>query len=88
MKEYLKELYLALMGRRHQYQLTFRSPPGQIVLADMARFCRANDSTFHPDARVQAMLEGRREVWLRIQDHLHLPPDELFTLYSKLPKGG
>lgn len=85
MKEHLEKLRLALMGRRHQYQLTFRSPPGQKVLADLARFCRAHRSTFHEDARAHAMAEGRREVWLRIQEHLQLPPDELWRLYSGLP---
>lgn len=49
---------------------------------DLARFCRADQSTFHADARVHAVLEGRREVWLRIQEHLRLSDEELFTLYN------
>jgi hypothetical protein len=28
------------------------------------------------------MLLGRQEVWLRIQQHLQLPPETLFALYS------
>lgn len=82
MKEHLEKLRLALMGRRHQYQLTFRSPPGQKVLADLARFCRAHRSTFHEDARAHALAEGRREVFLRITEHLQLSPEELWRLYS------
>jgi hypothetical protein len=31
------------------------------------------------------MLEGRREVWLRIQKHLNLSPDELVKIFN--PKG-
>jgi len=81
-KEYLDNLRLSLMGRRHQYQLTFRSPPGQVVLTDLARFCRANQTTFHEDARLHAVAEGRREVWLRIANHLHMAPDQLWALYS------
>lgn len=50
------------------------------VLADLARFCRAHESTFHPDARVHAQMEGRREVWLRITEHLGLSPEELLNL--------
>lgn len=58
------------------------------VLRDLARFCRAHRSTFHPDARVHAMLEGRREVWLRIVENLNLTEDELFELHTvRDPKG-
>ena len=28
------------------------------------------------------MLEGRRAVWLRIQEHLQLPEEELWNLYD------
>lgn len=52
------------------------------VLADLAKFCRAYDSTFHPDSRVHAELEGRREVWLRIQNHLKLSDEELYQIHN------
>lgn len=68
--------------RKRDYQSTFLSPAGQAVLRDLAKFCRANTSTWHADARGQAGLEGRREVWLRIQQHLGLPSEELLKLYS------
>lgn len=45
---------------------------GQKVLADLGRFCRANSSTFHPDARTHALLEGRREVILRLLSFLKI----------------
>ena len=54
----------------------------QGVLDDLRGFCRGDRSTFHPDARSHALLEGRREVWLRIQQHLELTPDQLLVLYS------
>lgn len=82
MKEYWEKLRLALMRRRHQYQLVFRSLPGEYVLADLARFCRAHESTFHDNERVQSKLDGRREVWLRIANHLNMSPTELWELYS------
>lgn len=72
-----------LRNRKRDYCFTFRNNRGgSAVLADLAKFCRANESTFHSDPRVHAVLEGRREVWLRIQQHLNLTPDELFALYT------
>lgn len=52
------------------------------VLEDLARFCRAHQSTFHKDAKVHALLEGRREVFLRIAEYIGLSPDELLTLHK------
>lgn len=74
-----------LRGRRRSYQLTFSSPAGNEVLLDLAEFCRANVTTFHPDPRVAAQLDGRREVWLRIQQHLHLSGEQLMELYKGRP---
>ena len=71
-----------LGARQYNYQKTFRSPTGEVVLRDLARFCRANTSTFHEDARLHAVAEGRREVWLRIQNHLNLSPEDLWRLTS------
>lgn len=71
-----------LRDRRRSYLLTFnkQSPAAQEVLIDLARFCRANESCFNSDPRIHAVLEGRREVWLRITQHLHLTPEQLFAL--------
>jgi hypothetical protein len=54
----------------------------EAVLEDLRRFCRANETCFNADPRIHAALEGRREVWLRIQQHLDLTPDQLLKLYS------
>lgn len=59
-----------------------RSADVAVVVADLARFCRGSISTFHSDPRVHAALEGRREVWLRIRDHLDLRLDELIAKYT------
>ena len=67
--------------RKRTYQLAFGTPAGQEVLIDLAKFCRANSTTFDPDPRLHAVLEGRREVWLRIANHLHLTQDQLYALY-------
>ncbi len=50
------------------------------VLRDLSEFCRARKSTFHEDPRMHAVLEGRREVWLRIEEHLNLSPTDLYKL--------
>lgn len=77
MKDKLRSIFST---RQQQYKQTFRGPVADEVLRDLARFCRANSSTFHEDARLHALAEGRREVWLRIQNHLKLTPDELWRL--------
>jgi hypothetical protein len=85
--EFLDKLRIALNDRRYAYQKTFNGPPAEIVLKDLARFCRAHHSTFNPNDRAHVLAEGRREVWLRLQHHLKLTPDQLWDLYSGLPKG-
>ena len=57
-------------------------PMTRIVLEDLAKFCRAGKSTFHADPRIAAQLDGRREVFLRITQHLGLTGDELMEIYS------
>lgn len=73
-----------VFARKHAYQLVFDkdNQAAKQVLKDLVRFCRANKTTFHADPRAHAVLEGRREVWLRIQQHLQLAPEELFKLYG------
>jgi hypothetical protein len=68
--------------RRTAYAKTFDGPMGAEVLADLAKFCRATETTYHADPRVHAALEGRREVWLRISRHLNLSDDQLFALHA------
>lgn len=76
---------LDIIQRRQQgYHHTFKKGDrfSNDVLADLSRFCRANESTDHPDPRVAARLDGRREVWLRIQQHLNLSLPELYELFA------
>lgn len=73
-----------LMYRRTAYirVFDFDNANSQAVLADLFKFCRAEESTFNVDPRLEARLDGRREVWLRIQHHLRLTPEQLWVLYS------
>ena len=59
------------------YRIAFAGASGEAVLADLARFCRANEPCFMENQRYHALLEGRREVWLRIQNELNAPVEEL-----------
>ena len=70
--------------RKHKqtYQQTFASPVGQEVLRDLAKFCRAAETCFDTDTHVQANLEGRREVWLRIQKFLNLSSEQLYGILN------
>ena len=71
-----------LRSRRWAYINTFNNPVGEKVLKDLSQFCRAHEITFHENERVDALLQGRREVWLRIQQHLKLSDEELWRLYG------
>lgn len=80
--------YLGL--RKKSYSATFgvAGIVGNEALKDLARFCRAFDTCFVPgDAAMSDLLEGRREVWLRIQQHLHLQPEQLAGLYKAVVQG-
>jgi len=74
-----------LVTRGQAYRKTFKNVYGERVLIDLARFCRANESTFVPDPRAEGVLQGRREVWLRISKHLNLTEDQLQDYFN--PQG-
>lgn len=73
-----------LRRRRTDYLAVFKldNPASVRVLEDLAVFCRANETCFHSDPRLHAVAEGRREVWLRIQQHLNLTSEQLYKLYG------
>lgn len=84
LREAAGRLFDFLKRRRQAYQQTFgkNNFAAQEVLMDLALFCRANQTTFHEDPRISAVLQGRHEVWLRITNHLHLSSEQLFALYN------
>ncbi len=55
------------------------SHPGRVILADLTAFCRASEPCvkFDTQGRIDpigsAYLEGRREVFLRLNYYLNLP---------------
>lgn len=72
--------------RRRAFRRLFLNGAGEIkaeaipVLADLRRFCKGTVSTFDPDPRVHAMLEGRREVFWRIIGFLNVDEAEVLKL--------
>lgn len=82
-KETITRFKKRLWERFYAYNKVFdrKSPYVEVVLKDLSRFCRAHNSTFHKDPRAHAMLEGRREVWLRIQEYLRMTPEEIYDLH-------
>jgi hypothetical protein len=81
----LKEV---LADRQRAYALALKTPAGEAILADLAVFCRANETCVVPGDRDRTyVLEGRREVYLRIKDHLELAIDQLAEKYIRPAKG-
>lgn len=88
----MMDLLAKLRRRKYAYRRMFLgenglNADGEVVLADLAKFCRANNSTaiVSPVSRsvdpiAMAMAEGRREVWLRIMAHLHVDERVVFNL--------
>lgn len=70
-----------LRRRRAAYAKTFDNPEGRKVLADLKRFCRASVPTADVNnVHTTFLLEGRREVFLRIISLLHLTDEDVMNL--------
>jgi hypothetical protein len=68
------------------YALTFGSPSGQIVLADLDLYCFGLESVAVPGNGDRTFMnEGRREVLLRIQKFTNVNLKELFELRMGRP---
>jgi hypothetical protein len=63
----------ALLARGQAYKEIFDGERAKTVLDDLARFCHANSTTHvEGDSHGTSQLEGRRQVWLRIQGYRDL----------------
>jgi hypothetical protein len=73
---------------KRAYQLVFNSPAGEAVLADLSPFCRVNETCVVPGDRDRTyVLEGRREVYLRIREYLDRTPEQLVERYTRPATG-
>lgn len=79
----LEDVKQLVFGEQQDFKIAFSNPTGKRVLKRLAKYCRAHETTFHPDPYVSAALEGRREVYLFICEQLNLSPDELWDQRSK-----
>jgi hypothetical protein len=83
-----EEARIIFGDRQRAYQLALKEAAGKAVLLDLAIFCRANETCVVPGDRDRTyVLEGRREVYLRIRDHLDLTVEELIEKYTTPAKG-
>lgn len=65
------------------YRVTFGTPHGQAVLADLAKFCRATETTapiIPVDVNKLMINEGRRQAFLRIWEFSKLALEEIYEL--------
>ena len=64
------------------------TPDAAMMMADLTRFCRATTDTLGATTEGTYILIGRRQVFNRLMQHLHMTPEQLFELYSlhKPPK--
>ena len=80
---YLRKALDLIRRRRISYRRAALNPITEEMFKDLAIFCRANETCFTPgDERVSWMLEGRREVWLRIQRYLSLSSEQLLAIHN------
>lgn len=89
-RDIYEKIILLLDARKRAYQLAFGSPAGQAVLMDLAPFCRAAESCVAVkggaiDMERTMIALGRNEVWLKIQRHLNLTPEQLYAIYDGRP---
>lgn len=83
-----EEALVAFADCKRAYQLAFNTPAGEAVLIDLSPFCRARETCVVPGDRDRTwVLEGRREVYLRIRDYLDLTPEQLVEKYTRPAKG-
>lgn len=85
------EWLLGLREKKKSYE-TILGPNGVVghdSMRDLAWFCFAYETTNVIGDRDQSLInEGRRQVWLRLQEYLHLTPEDLVLLYGRVISQG
>lgn len=74
--------FLGLRKKSYQQLFGVNGALGTEAMKDLARYCYATKSCAVPNHDLTLVLSGRREVWLRICEHLHLEPEELASIYG------
>ncbi len=66
------------------YRATFGTDQGRFVLAHIADMCHATETTFETDPMAMAVAEGRRQIWLSIQDMMEITELDLREMLRPL----
>lgn len=70
------------------YQLTF-GKGDSLAFRNLAAFCHEHETCFVKGDRDQSLImEGRRQVILRIRDFLNETPEQLVSIYATRPATG
>lgn len=85
----------ALSKRRSAYKVLFAPGPAcDIVLADLAKFCRATNTpavvshlTGQIDTSASFIAIGRQEVYMRIAQHINITDADLYRLINQHEEG-
>lgn len=85
----------ALTRRRGAYKALFTpGPAADIVLQDLAKFCRATSTpavvsmtTQQIDPVATGIAIGRLEVWLRISQHINVSDADLYRIINQQGEG-
>lgn len=83
-----QSMFQRVWALRNSYRALGRGEirPGRLALEDLVEFCRADRSCVvvakdgHVDTHATAVAEGRREVYLRILQHLNLTDEQIMRL--------
>lgn len=60
-----------------------------LMVADLARFCCAFETTFDADSKDVSLVNvGKREAWLHFQEMAHLEPEDLRHLQERTENNG
>lgn len=71
----------AVIERMQAYKRVFKGEKGKVVMADLEAFCFGNRPTADiNNVYATYVAEGRREVLLRIQDHLNRKESDIQKL--------
>ena len=80
LNEYIENLKNREIAYKNCFDLSMLE--NRAVLGDLALFCRMFTTTHDPNQTEDPkVLEGRRQVFLRIQEHLQFSPMQLYALH-------
>ena len=68
--------------RKRAFQLAFKSPAGEAVMRELAKYCRVYSTTAHETPNLTFVFEGRRQVYLRIQQYLESSVESLHEMFN------